>query len=160
MHVNFGHLIQRRWRTLRGAGGLSMFIMRRLKFFWVWLNILTPEELHQFFDLLVKGCGEFIVEESHVVVNLLFQVGHSILQGFLGLRASGRHGEGLSSKGGVGMKKMGLKMICTWVIKTKRGIQWDMSQENCPNGGWVRRKKRLKIEGYHCDQNEKRNAMG
>jgi hypothetical protein len=30
-------------------------------------------------------------------VNVLFQVGHSILQGFLGLRVSGRHGKGLGS---------------------------------------------------------------
>jgi hypothetical protein len=87
-----------------------MFIMRRLNFFWVWLNILTPEELHPFFDLLVKCCGKFITEGSHVVFNVLFHVGHSILQGFLGLRASGRHGEGLGSNRGVGIEKMGLKI--------------------------------------------------
>jgi hypothetical protein len=151
MHVNFGHLIPRRWRTLRGAIGLSMFIVRRVKFFWVWLNILTPKELHQFVDLLVKGYGKFIAEGSHVVFNLLFQVGHSILQDFLGLRESGRNGEGLGSNGGVGMEKMGLKMIGTWLIRKKRGIQWDRSQERHPRGGWVCRKKRLKMEGCHCD---------
>jgi hypothetical protein len=109
MHVNFGHLTPRRWRTLRGAGGLSMFIMRRLTFFWVWLNILTREELHQFVEFLVKGCGEFIVEGSYVVLNLLFQVGHSILQGFLGSRASGRHGECLGCNRGCWDGKIGLK---------------------------------------------------
>jgi hypothetical protein len=58
------------------------------------------------------------------------------------------------------MEKHGLKMIGTQVIRTKRGIQWDRSQERHPKGGWVQRKKRLKIEGYHCDHNEGRNAMG
>jgi hypothetical protein len=142
MHVNFGHLIQRRWRTPRGAGGLSMFIMRRLKLFWVWLNILTPEELHQFVVLLFKGCGEFIAEGSYVIVNLLIQVGHSILQGFLGLRARGRHGEGLGRSRGVGMEKMGLKMIGTQVIRTKRGIQWDRSHERRLRGSWVCKEKK------------------
>jgi hypothetical protein len=80
-----------------------MFIMRILKLFWVWLNIITPEELHQIFDLLVKGCGKFITKGSYVVENLLFQVGHSILQGFLVLRVSGRNGEGLGSNEGVEM---------------------------------------------------------
>jgi hypothetical protein len=74
-------------------------------------------------------------------------VGHSILQGFLGLRASGRHGEGLGSNRGVGMEKMGLKMIGTRVIRTKRGIQWDRSQERRPRGGWVQEKKGLKLKG-------------
>jgi hypothetical protein len=58
------------------------------------------------------------------------------------------------------MEKMGLKMIGTQVIRTKRGIQWDGSQERHPREGWVYRKKRLKIEGYQCDLNEERNAMG
>jgi hypothetical protein len=115
------------------------------------IYIIPPEELHQFVELLFKGRGEFIVEGSHVVVNLLFQVGHSIVQGFLGLRVSGRHGKGLGSNKGVGMEKMGLKMIGTQVIRTKRGIQWDKSQERRPKGGWVRIEKMLKIEGYHCD---------
>jgi hypothetical protein len=87
------------------VGGVSMFIMRILKLLWVWLNILTPEELHQFVDLLDKGCDEFIVEGSHVIVNFFSQVGHSILQGWLGLRASGRHGEWLGSNVGVMMEK-------------------------------------------------------
>jgi hypothetical protein len=160
MHVHFGHLIPRRWTTPRGARGLSMFIMRGMNLFWVWIYIIPPEELHQFVELLFKGRCEFIVEGSHVVVNLLFQVGHSIVQGFLGLRPSGRHGKGLGSNRGVGMEKMGLKMIGTQVIRTKRGIQWDKSQERRPRGGWVHMKKMLKIEGYHCDQNEERNAMG
>jgi hypothetical protein len=86
-----------------------MFIMTKLNFFWIWINILTPEELHQFVVLLVKGCGEFIAEGSYVVVNALFQVGHSVLHGFLGLRVSGRHGIGLGSSGGVRMGKNGLK---------------------------------------------------
>jgi hypothetical protein len=55
---------------------------------------------------------------------------------------------------------MGLKMIGTWVIRTKRGIQWDRSQERHPRGGWVRGKKKVKIEGYQCDHNEERNTMG
>ena len=46
-----------------------MFIMRILKLLWVWINILTPEELHQFVDLLDKGRDEFIVEGSHAIVN-------------------------------------------------------------------------------------------
>jgi hypothetical protein len=119
-----------------------MFIMRRLKFFWVWLNILSLEELRQFVDFLVKGCGKFIAEGSHVVFNLLFQVGHSVLQGFLGLGASGRNGEGLGINEGVRMEKMGLKMIGTRLIRTKRGIQWDRSRERRPRGGWVCRKKK------------------
>jgi hypothetical protein len=46
------------------------------------------------------------------------------------------------------MEKMGLKMIGTWVIRTKRGIQWDRSQERCPRGGWVLQKKKgLKLKG-------------
>jgi hypothetical protein len=68
--------------------------------------------------LLVKGYGEFIVEGIHVVINLLFQVGHSILQGFLGPRAIGKHGEALCINEGFVMEKMGLKMIGTQVIKT------------------------------------------
>jgi hypothetical protein len=75
--------------------------------------------LHQFFDLLFKGCDEFSVEESRVIINLLFWVGHSILQGFLGLISSGIHGEGLVTNGGVGMETMGLKIIGTQMIMTK-----------------------------------------
>jgi hypothetical protein len=52
MHVNFGHLSPRRWRTPSGAGGLIMFIMRRVKLFWVWINIITLEELHESVDFL------------------------------------------------------------------------------------------------------------
>jgi hypothetical protein len=56
-----------------------------------------------------------------------------------------RHGKVLGSSGGVGMEKMGLKMIGTWVIRTKRGIQWYRYQERRPKGGWVYKKKSIKI---------------
>jgi hypothetical protein len=98
MHFNFGNLIPRRWRTPRGAGRLSMLIMGRLRFLKIGINILTPEEFHQIVVLLVKGCFEFILEGNCDFMwygsKVLFQVGHSILQGFLGLRVGGRHGGG------------------------------------------------------------------
>jgi hypothetical protein len=52
-------------------------------------------------------------------------------------------------------------LIGTRVISEKRGIQWDRCQIRVSwkgVGPW-RKKKRLKSEGYHCDQNEERNAM-
>jgi hypothetical protein len=79
MHVNFGHLIPRRWRTPRGARGLSIFIMRRVRLFWVCINIITPEYMHQFVEFMVKGCGEFIAEGLYVFVNVVFHLGHSIV---------------------------------------------------------------------------------
>jgi hypothetical protein len=87
-------------------------------------------------------------------------VGYFILQVLMGLRMSGRNGEGLVRNEGVRMEKMVLKMIGTRVIRKKRGLQWDRSQERSPKGGWVPRKKKIKIKGYLCNQNEERNAMG
>jgi hypothetical protein len=41
MHVNFGHLIPRGWRTPRGVGRVSILIMGRLRVLGIGLNILT-----------------------------------------------------------------------------------------------------------------------
>jgi hypothetical protein len=87
IHVKFGNLSPRRWRTPRGVGGLSMFIMRRLKFFWIWLNILTPEKLHQFVVLLVKVCGEFIVGGKICCRQCVFRCGTLYPPRFLGTKS-------------------------------------------------------------------------
>jgi hypothetical protein len=53
MHVNFGHLIPRGWRTPRGVGRMSMLIMGILRVLYIALYLLTIcEWIHGFMD----GC--------------------------------------------------------------------------------------------------------
>jgi hypothetical protein len=87
MHVNFGHLIPRVWRTPRGVGGMSMLIMGMLRVLWVGLNILTLEELHGFM-MATWIVGRTCLNSLCMVVvgSSIFVVlgGHLVLQGLLG----------------------------------------------------------------------------
>jgi hypothetical protein len=94
MHVNFGHLSPRMWRTPRreerdeyAHNGKSEGVL------WSGLNILNLEDLCHLLELFFKDGLDICVEG----VNFLFQVGHLSLQVFLVLRAGSRHGGGLGS---------------------------------------------------------------
>jgi hypothetical protein len=51
-------------------------------------------------------------------------------------------------------------MIGITVIRMKRGVQWNRSQVGVSErGSGPQEKKRLKIDRYHCDQDEKRSPM-
>jgi hypothetical protein len=45
MHVNFGHLIPRGWRTPRGAKRVSILIMGTLRVLGIVLDLLTLEDV-------------------------------------------------------------------------------------------------------------------
>ena len=67
--------------------------MGTLRILGIGFNIITLEEFLQSMVFLVKVYLEVGVYGG----NLLFYGGYLFLQGFLGLRAGGRHGGGLSS---------------------------------------------------------------
>jgi hypothetical protein len=57
-------------------------------------------------------------------------------------------------------KSRSQNLIGTRVISAKTRIQWDRCKIRVSWKGVGILKKRLESEGYHCDQNEERNAMG
>jgi hypothetical protein len=64
MHVNFGHLIPRVWRTPRRVGGMSMLIMGMLRVLYIGLYLLTfCEWMHgfavTFLDFYMEGVFDF-----------------------------------------------------------------------------------------------------
>jgi hypothetical protein len=69
MHVNFGHLIPRVWRTPRGVGGMSMLIMGMLRVLCIGLYLLTfCELLHGFMDGYLDFCLEGLFDLARMVV--------------------------------------------------------------------------------------------
>jgi hypothetical protein len=63
MHVNFGHLIPRVWRTLRGVGGMNILIMGMLRVLDIVLYLLNfCEGLHGFIDGFFDCCKEGVID--------------------------------------------------------------------------------------------------